>query len=303
MDDPARTPMAHYWPGVQAVLEDIFTAEWLASDEAADHPARADWEFAKLMQSQNGSLSYPSQRVLLAQHGRLMLDVMTWIGAVPESSLVSLRIGDIEGYGDERVAGKLMADIRDSRAYGDWLVELMIAGVHRAAGRAVTPYEQDRYPDLRIDVAGGALLVECKRLYAENENSHRKVIQNANAQVKNAADDLDGDYDGSVVLDLNGARRIRFGSSEWTPPDIEQRLDWTQRALSGEKNRSIRRAYVVWDDYSFHGDDPGRTLVAYLRRCAVVEHTGPARGVDLGTATFEGSTTASLMFWTPKNSG
>jgi len=100
------------------------------------------------------------------------------------------------------------------------------------------------------------------------------------------------------VLDLNGSRRTRFGSSEWTPPDFEQRLEWTQRSLSGEKNRS-RRAYVVWDDFSFRGDDPGRTLVVYIRRCKVVEHTGPARGVDLGVETFKGSTAAAMILWTP----
>jgi hypothetical protein len=299
--DPARTSTADYWARIQALLEAVLTPEWLASDKAADHPARTDWEFAKLMEQQNGSLCYPSQRSALSQQGRLMLDVATWIQAIPGSSLGELRIADIAGYGDERVTGKLAADIRDPRAYGDWLVELMIAGLHRSAGRTVTPYEQDGYPDLRIDVPGGALLVECKRLHTDTENRHRQVIQKANKQVKAAADAVDGDYDGSVVLDLNGGRRIRFGSSEWTPPDIEQRLEWTRRALSGEKNRSIRRAYVVWDDFSYAGDDSGRTVVAYVRRCEVVEHTGP-RGVDLATATFTGSTAAALFFWTPKES-
>jgi len=85
--EPTGESTGEYWPGVQALLESVFTAEWLDSEASSDHPARSDWEFAKLMQSQKGSLSYPSQRPLLAQQARLMLDLFTWISAIPGSDL------------------------------------------------------------------------------------------------------------------------------------------------------------------------------------------------------------------------
>lgn len=255
---------------------------------------------SKLLQRQGGSLSYPSQRSLLPQHGRLMLDMFTWMSAIPGSDLSAFTVGDIEGYGDKLVSGKLISELHRPRGYTDWLVELQIAGTHRSHGRTVTPYELDGYPDMRIDVPEGVLFAECKRLYEINENRLRSVVKKASGQIKRAAEALHGPYEGSVVLDLNGGRRLRFGSSEWTPPDIMEIMTLVQRALSGDKNRSVRRAYVLWDDYSYHGNEPGRTLVAYVRRCKVVEHAGEARGADLGIETFQGSTTAALMFWTPK---
>lgn len=297
--EPHRVSPAEHWAGIQTLIESVLTVEWLESKDAVDHPARFDWEFSKLMQRQDGSLSYPSQRSLIREHARLLLDMGTWTSAIPGSDRTHFRVGSIEGYGDERVSAKLRSELRNARAYGDWLVELRIAGTHRSAGRTVTPYETDGYPDLRIDVPGGALFAECKRLYAINEARLRAVIKKANRQLKLAADEVGEPYEGAVVLDLNGGRRIRFGSSEWTPPDIEETLGLVQRALSGEKNRSIRRAYVLWDDFRYAGDDPGRTVVAYTRRCRIVEHTGPARGLDLRVETFNGATTAAMIVWTP----
>jgi hypothetical protein len=302
--EPQRVSPAEHWGEIRTLIESVLTVEWLETKGAVDHPAHSDWEFSKLMQRQDGSLSYPSQRSLMPQHGRLLLDMGTWTSAIPGSDLNHFRVGKIEDYGDERVSTKLMADVRDPRAYSDWLVELLIAGTHRRAGRTVTPYEADGYPDLRIDVPGGALFAECKRLYAMNESRVRAVIKTANRQVKLAAEEIGGSYEGTAVLDLNGARRIRFGSSEWTPRDVEDTLEFVQRSLSGDKNRSIRRAYVLWDDVRYVGDDPGsHTLVAYSRRSRTVEYSGPARGVDLGVEAFGGATAAALFVWTPKRQG
>jgi hypothetical protein len=295
-----RTTPIEYWVGIQALIESVLPPDWLASNKAASHPARFDWEFSKLMQRQEGSLGYPSQRRLLPQHGRLMLDMFTWMNAIPGSDPNSFRIGNVEGYGDPRVAGKLMSELRNPRAYSDWMVELLIAGTHRSAGRSVTPYEDDGFPDLRIDVPGGALFAECKRLYELGENRLRSVVKKANAQIRRAAEALGSPHEGTIVLDLNGGRRLRFGSSEWTPPDVADTVALVQRALSGDKNRSVRRAYVLWDDFSYHGSQPGRTLVAYSRRYEIVEHRGEARGQDIGIRTFSGSTAAALLVWTPK---
>jgi hypothetical protein len=295
-----RISLLEYWARVQTFIESLFPAAWLESKYARDHPARFDWEFSKLIQLQGGSLSYPSQRPLLAQQGRLMLDMFTWLSAIPGSDRNAFRIGNIEGYGDALVSRKLLSELRKPRAYSDWLVELLIAGTHRSAGRVVTPYEDDGYPDMRIDLPGGALFAECKRLYTINESRLRSVAKKANAQIKRAAQGVSGPYEGVIVIDLNGGRRLRFGSSEWRPGDIDEILAYVQRALSGEKNRSVRRACILWDDFAYFGDDPGRTLVTYTRRYEIVDHSGPSRGVDLGVDVFKGSTTAALVFWTPK---
>jgi hypothetical protein len=297
--EPERVPPVEYWAGIQSLIESVLTVGWLQSNTAPDHPARADWEMSKTMQRQQGSLGYPSQRRLISGHARLLLDMGTWTSAIPESTPKTFQLGNIKAYGDERVSTKLMADVRDARAYGAWLVELLIAGTHRGLGRTVTPYEDDGYPDLRVDVPGGALFAECKRLSVIKESRLRQVIKKANKQVKLAAEAVGGCYEGTVVLDLNGARRVRFGSPEWTPGDVEEALGFVQRALSGEKNRSIRRAYVLWDDFRYAGNDPKRTLIAYSRRFRVVEHSGPARGVDLGVETFSGATAAAIIVWTP----
>jgi hypothetical protein len=150
-----------------------------------------------------------------------------------------------------------------------------------------------------VETPSGPLLIECKRLASLNENRLRTVIKDANRQIKTASDDLAGPFDGAVILDLNGYRPAEFGSSEWNPPHVDETLGLVQRALSGEKNRSIRSAYVLWDDCLFVGNEASRTVVGYRRRVEVVEHSGDARAANLSLEAFSGLTAASLVIWTP----
>jgi hypothetical protein len=280
----------------------LFPTGWLQTDAARNHPARSDWDFCELLLRQGGSLTYPSQRHYPQEICRLLLDTRTWLGIAVGSDSAQFRLGDIEGYGGEDVERKIRSRVRNASQYSDLLVELMIGGVHRSAGRTVTPYERSGYPDLRVEALGGPLLIECKRLYELHEKGLRRDINKASNQIKTASNELAGHFDGAVVLDLRGSRPAGFGSSEWSPPDVNEAVGLVQRALSGEKNRSIRRAYVLWDDYRFAGSKPDRTVVAYRRRVKVVEHSGVTRATDLGLEAFEGLTGATLVIWT-QNAG
>lgn len=279
----------------QQILESCFPAGWLSSTAAAVHPARQDWELCELLRRQNGSLQYPEQRRLLPHLARLTLDTHAWLNISQGGDAAALQLGRIDGYGDDGVARKIRSRVLQPRGYSDLLVELVIGGFHRSEGRRVIPYERDSYPDLRVDATEIPLLVECKRLQTTGERRIRKVVQKANKQVKMAAADLARPFDGVVVLDLNGVRAPRFGSSEWTPTHVEEAIGAARRALSGEKNRSIRQALVVWDYYAFSGNDRAQTLTAYVRACAAVDHTGPVLAEPCGITGFEGQTAVSQI--------
>jgi hypothetical protein len=284
----------------QTVLESLFPKRWLEDVAAPAHPALFDWQLCRLLISQGGAVSYPSQRLLIPHLGRILLDIMTWLDVAPGSTRSHLRLGDIAGYGDAAVTKKINSRVLDPRGYSDLLVELMIGGRHRSQGDAVTPYEVTSYPDLRVDAQSIPLFIECKRVSTTSESRIRKVIQKANKQIKSAARDHGASFDGVVVLDLNGVKPARFGSSEWTPSHVRAALDATQAALSGEKNRSVRQALVVWDDFSYAGKERNATIVFYMRRCVPVTHSGPVVALDSGVAMFNGSTTAHMLFFTPK---
>jgi hypothetical protein len=296
---PTQMNAVEMFRRIQVVLESLFPEDWLKAPAARSHPARSDWEFCELLLRQGGSLSYPSQRRYLPKFCRLLLDTQTWLAIAPGSEPAQFRLGSIDGYGDEDVRRKIRSRIRNAGQYGHLLVELMIGGIHRSDGRTVIPYEQTGYPDLRVETPSGPLLIECKRLASLNENRLRTVIKDANRQIKTASDDLAGPFDGAVILDLNGYRPAEFGSSEWNPPHVDETLGLVQRALSGEKNRSIRSAYVLWDDCLFVGNEASRTVVGYRRRVEVVEHSGDARAANLSLEAFSGLTAASLVIWTP----
>jgi hypothetical protein len=298
MTIPNQVNVVEMFRRIQMVLESLFPAGWPETDAALNHPARADWEFCELLLRQGGSLSYPSQRRYLPELCRLLLDTQTWLGIAPGSNTAQFQLGDIDGYGNEDVGRKIRSRGRDAGHYSDLLVELMIGGVHRSSGRTVIPYERPGYPDMRVEAPGGPLFIECKRLYRLNENGLRRAINKASNQIKTASNDIAGPFDGAVVLDLNGSRPAEFGSSEWIPTDVSEALGLVQRALSGEKYRSIRRAYVLWDYYRFGGREPLRTVIGYMRTVKVVEHSGVTRAVDLGLEAFAGLTGAYLMTWT-----
>ncbi len=251
---------------------------------------------------QSGRIGYPSQATLIPYLGQLLLDAMTWI-SITGGVTPSLQIGNISAYGDALVRKKIESRVGDPRQYRDLMAELSIAGWYSLKHDVVvTPYEQGGYPDLRVDQSACPcpLLIECKRLDATTYARVRKVIHKANSQVKLAAGGISAGFDSAVVLDLSHAIGVAYGSSEWKPSTVEAVIGSAQRCLSGEKNRSIRQAYVTWDYHRYAHGGEDRSVIAYQRSAARIFHAGTPRAIDSGVQPFEGYTTAYMLFWRPR---
>jgi hypothetical protein len=303
---PEPAPAAVIYERMQAVLASLFPHGWFEHPGNASHLAAQQWKLCQLLVDQIGVVLYPSQVPLMPAVGQLLLDTLMWIRAT-EGDARSFEIGELEGYGDILVRKKIESRARDAAQYRDLMTELSVGGWYRAKG-IVTPFESEGYPDLRVDNGSEPpLFIECKRLRVISEARVRAVIKKANSQIKRAAQEGVDAYDGAVVLDLADAVGVRYGSSEWRPAVVNEVLGHARRALSGEKNRSVRRAWVTWDSYRYaHGHGTGTkptSLLAFRRHVAAVLHSGCFRATAASTPAFGGYTTAHLFMWSHRGGG
>jgi hypothetical protein len=303
---PEPAAAAVIYRRMQAVLASLLPDRWFEDPRNASHLAAQQWRLCQLLIDQNGTLVYPPQAPLIPALGQLLLDTFTWIGVTGGDSR-ALKIGELEGYGDILVRKKIESRARDPAQYRDLMTELAIGGWYRSKG-IVTPFETEGYPNLRVDNgAEPPLLIECKRLRVTSEARVRAVIKKANSQIKRAGREAVGPYDGAVVLDLADAVGVRYGSSEWRPAVVNDVIDHAHRALSGEKYRSIRRAWVTWDSYRYaHGHRSAAepiSVLAFQRRVAAVLHSGPVIATAANTPAFGGYTTAHMFLWSRHGGG
>ena len=295
----ATTPMTspELFGRIQDVLESLFPTGWFEKLRNASHPAARQRELCRLLIEQGGIVGYPTQVPLMPEMGRLLLDTMTWI-ETSGGDANSLTLGDVGGYGDPLVRKKIESRVQVPDLYRALMTELTIGGWYRPS-YSVTPFEKEGYPDLRVDNGQEPpLLVECKRLRTAAEARVRQAIKKANAQIKRASQDDMTPFDSAVVLDLSDAVGLRYGSSEWKPPVVNDIIGFAERALSGEKNRSVRQAWVTWDSYRYaHGAGRGTTVAAYMRRVEVVTHAGMSVATPADTPRFGGSTGVHMINW------
>ena len=77
-------------------------------------------------------------------------------------------------------------------------------------------------------------------------------------------------------------------------------IDVVQSTLSGEKNRSVGVAIVIWDDYMIMGDPPNSSLIVFRRRYKRIFHKNANLAVAEELPLFEGFTTTYWLNWAPR---
>jgi hypothetical protein len=280
----------------QQLLAELFSTEWLLDPINCAHPAVTRYGICCALLDQGGSIRWPGQRAFMPHLAAMLLDAAT-IVAITRGHLDSFKLGELAGFGDERVYKKIRSRVIDPQGFFDLMVELSQAGWHLVEGHGVIPLEQPDWPDLRVQLDGVVhpLYIECKKLNSFSENRIRAEIRDANRQLRAVTEPCYG----VAVLDVSAAVPNDHAAIDGLPTFASPIIDLVQRAVSGDKNRSVGRAIVTWDEYMELGPPPTRTMILVRRRFVNVDHS-PVRGVRLlppHAKTFSGATVAIQFAW------
>lgn len=269
----------------------------------ASHPAAVRWQLCRTMLQQGGVIRWPTQRQELPILASMMLDAAAFI-RVSDGDLQAFSLGDLSGYGDAAVQRKIQSRLNDPNQFQDLMAELSLAAWHQFEGHAVTPYETDGWPDLKVVFAADDLpiLLECKRLHVTSSTRLAKQITKANRQIRHAQIAAYGIVALDVTTALSGGLREL---SDDIPEEIALLVEPVRAALSGPKNRSVDRVLLIWDDVGMLGDPPKPTAIFLRRRFLVVDHEPVAgvRSVPQTARTFQGNTVMLALSWDQSTTG
>jgi len=284
------------------ILEKLFSSDWFIKKKQKKHPAYNRWVFCNKIIEQ-GVIRFPEQKEELHEIGRIVLDSFILI-TLSEGNLQQLKLGSLDLYGDKAVKKKIYSRITNPEQYEDLMVELYVGAYHKTKNRVVNPLEKEGYPDLRIDIPNVNIpvFIECKRLMTRSRNRLQEVIKKANKQIKEAIKDIGHPLYGVIVLDVSTPVAAGQVENDDLSNELQEIINTIQNALSGQKNRSVGTAIVVWDDYMIMGKPPDGTLVVFRRRYKRISHTHEniTLVIPEKLPLFEGYTTTQWLNWVPR---
>jgi hypothetical protein len=279
-----------------SLLQDLFKEATLASPRCL-HPAAERWRMCVAIMRQGGAVRWPQQRDDVPLICRMVMDALTFI-TLSGGNIQELRLADLASYGDARVQAKLRSRIDNPVQFEELMVELSLAAWHLNRGHRVTPFEEEGWPDLRVDVEGFTcpILLECKRVKIPSPRKLAKHIWKANAQIKKVGIQAFG----VVVLDISAAVGNKIVPlTDDVPPIVMEVMEAVRQAISGPKNRSVGAVVVTWDKYSQVGEPPQPVVICFRRPFQIVRHE-QVEGVTVipsNLPLFEGSTFAFMLTW------
>lgn len=231
------------------LIEELFDIEWLKKYKTK-HPAASRWALCVEILKQGGAIRWPNQKDKLKELATLVLDGYSFI-TLSSGNLKEFKIGDISGYGDKSVQKKINSRLPDPRQFDSLMLELSIAAWHQGSGHQIEPLEEKGLPDLRLKFQNSQkpFYIECKRLTSSSKSGIQKRIRLANKQLKT----VDEDSYGIVILDISGSVETKTVIKDEIPEDVEEILNYAQQAILGQKNRSVSRIIVIWDDMEIKG--------------------------------------------------
>lgn len=283
------------------ILEKLFPPHWFLEASKKNHPAYLRWALCEKVLEQGGKIRFPEQKTELPEIGRILLD-STILVILTEGDLQQLRFGSLDLYGDQVVQKKICSRIIDPEQFEDLMVELYVGAWHKTKSHVVRPIEMEGYPDLRIEFPdmNTPIFIECKHLWAGSRNRLQGVIKKANQQIKNATKEINSPYYGVAVLDVSTPVAAGQVENDDLSDKLREIVDIVQSALSGQKNRSVRVAILVWDDYMIMGKPPERTLIAFRRRRKRISHKNITSAIPENLPLFKGYTTTYWLHWEPR---
>lgn len=283
------------------ILEKLFSPEWFLEAKQKKHPAYLRWSLCKKIIEQGGTIQFPEQKERLHEIGRIILDSYILV-ALTEGNPQQLKLGSLNLYGNETVQKKIRSRITNPKQFEDLMVELYVSAWHKTKNHAIDPIEKEGYPDLKVEIPNINLpvFIECKHLWSGSKNNLQDAIKKANKQIKRAVKEKKFPSYGAVILDVSVPVAAGHVQNDNLPDKLQRIIDVVQSSLSGEKNRFVGAAIVVWDDYMLMGNSPDSTLAAYRRRYKRVSHRNPNLPVPENLPLFEGYTTSYWLHWTPR---
>lgn len=283
------------------ILENLFSPEWFLKAKQKNHPAYLRWDLCKKIIEQEGTIQFQEQEKRLHEIGRIVLDSYILV-ALTEGDIQQLKFGSLDLCGDEEVQKKIRSRITNSKQFEDLMVELYVGAWHKTKKHAIELIEKEGYPDLKIEIPNIniPIFIECKHLWTGSNNNLQDAIKKANKQIKRASKEIGfPSYAyGAVILDVSVPAAAGQVENDNFSDKLQGIVDVVQSALSGEKNRALRTAVVVWDDYMIMGNPSNSTLVAFRRRYKSVLHKEMAIPENLPL--FEGYTTTYWLHWVPR---
>ena len=291
-----------FFQSQKEILEKLFPPEWFLKTKKKNHPAYIRWSLCKKITDQEGIVQHPEQKGKLHEIGRITLDSYILV-ALTEGNVQQLKLGSLDFYGDEAVQKKILSRINDPEQFEDLMVELYIGAWHKTKeNHSIEPMEKKGCPDLKIEIPGIdiPIFIECKHLWTSSKNRLQEVIKKANKQIKKAIKEVKTPSYGVVVLDVSIPIAAGQVANDNLSDRLQELIDVVQSTLSGEKNRSVGVAIVIWDDYMIMGDPPNSTLIAFRRRYKRIFHKNANLAVAEELPLFEGYTTTYWLHWAPR---
>lgn len=258
------------------LLEDLFGSEWFTDGKSKkpNHPAYKSWRLCQKLLDQHGNLRFPEDVQNLPKISRIVLDNHSLL-LCSSGNVQLMKLGLFENYGDDRVRRKIKSVIQDETGFKSLMTELSYASWHISKRNVVTPYQEDSYPDFKVESRNFALplVVDCKYILKNtNDSRFSYVIKKANKQIKK----LNIDCYGLVVIDITELIGLLTEFIDTTPEEVVRISAIVSTALRNV-NSSVSGVLLLWDDFTVHGNPQTETdsLVAYRRRYYLVKHKQP----------------------------
>jgi hypothetical protein len=210
---------------------------------------------------------------IAAELGGTMIDRQFWM---PDP-----RTPDYWGFiSHEAAARRISQNLADPLKYNETLAEVRTWAGLRQNGLDVELVHEHGQPDLVI-ARGSPAEIRAEVKFVHTDTSDRGVIgavEKANKQLRGASSGAAGvayvhlDRRHSVrTLPATPAKAdaARLPSGEDPPPtDVVHRIGLIERALDGERYKSVGVAIVTWEDHVYIGDWPG-PVTYFVRRQSV----------------------------------
>ncbi len=278
------------------VLESLFPKDWFVKASDEKHEALQQYKLCNKIIAQGGIIKYPEQANELAVVGKILLDAFL-LSTISSSDMGKLIVGALN-YGGKKVQRKILQRLPDSQQFQDIMVELYMGAWYITKNNTVVPLEMDGYPDIRINFSNSSdvAYIECKHLRTKDERRIVDVISKGNTQLENTKTDCYG----CLVLDVTIPINAGSVKDDLLPLEVSEIIRIVQSSLSGEENKAIGSAVLVWDDYMILGVPPKKTSIAYRRRFQRIDHKNPKKVIPASILLFEGFTMYYSLHWVPR---
>jgi len=268
---PTISNCENFFKKQKEMLEYNFSKEKFFINKDRKHLAYQFWEICNIICEEKGYFQ-------ISDNEENIIDIAPMI-------LNTMIINDSSDKGNEEFKKKFFSRIKSHKHYEDFLVELYTGYWYETNNFRVERFEKENYPDMQIKLDKNPFshFVECKRLTKKSKNRIQKVITKANNQLKEAIKDSNYDSFGVLILDVSALinnqnkRILDFDSFKVEAKTIRENILFDIEEIKThikssliDKNHSIGKVILVWDEF-FIVKDPKGMYVAYRLRTHTID--------------------------------